>query len=240
MRGNLWGRPVAVTRAGSTTLSRPTVRALLARMAKDDDWWTAIERTHFDGMVDGSVPTNVQLTPEAVGKLLLDRDISAYFTSDSNRAQHIVLHSYVESVDITCQRAEAAFAAEMQRRQSLAAELEQFDDPMVDIPWGRVGGPTHRRNAAKERAHFIIGNCNDDNPIATEARQARSRLGSPTRASPPRSTFCTPRSTFCMGDPATDLDQGARGSPSHSPPAGRSPGTSKATRSPSAVPSVRV
>jgi len=174
-RTNLWGRPVAVTRAGSTTLSRPTVRALLARMAKDDDWWTAIERTHFDGMVDGSVPTNVQLTPEAVGKLLLDRDISAYFTSDSTRAQHIVLHSYVESVDITCQRAEAAFAAELQRRQALAAELERFDDPMVDIPWGRVGGPTHRRNAAKERAHFIIGNCNDDNPIAADERAERAR-----------------------------------------------------------------
>jgi len=49
------------------------------------------------------------------------------------------LRSYVESLDITCQRAEAAFAAKRQRRQTPAAELEQLTDPMVETSWGRVG-----------------------------------------------------------------------------------------------------
>jgi hypothetical protein len=170
----LWGRTVAVTKAGTGNLSRPTVRAFLRRLTQEREPWTAIERSHFDGMIDGSVATNVPLSELEVEELLKDRGINAYVSSTVTEPEHIVLFSHVETVEVRCTRIEDAFRTERQRRLQLVQELEPFAEPVVVFDFGR-GGSAHSRDASVDRARFVIGNCNDGDPIAADERAERVR-----------------------------------------------------------------
>ena len=172
----LWGRSIAVTTPGGSGVSRPSVRAFLARLTAAGEEWTATEVSHFDGMVDGSVRTNVSLTRGAVQALLKDRDIGAYISRQSTHAARIILHSFVESVDVRSKRADEEFVAEMRRRRDLARMLDQFVTPHVQ--WGPVyagGVSTALRNAAEERERFIVGDCNEGDPIAADERAESAR-----------------------------------------------------------------
>ena len=124
-------------------------------------------------MVDGSVSTNVPLTELEVQELLKDRGINAYVSSSTTEPEHIVLHSFVESVDVRCTRIEDAFRAERQRRLQLVQELEPFADPVVVFDFG--SGVGHKRDASVERARFVIGDCNDGDRIAADERAERAR-----------------------------------------------------------------